>query len=70
MRRKSGLSYNPKEYICLATKQGNPETLKDPEKIRRINADKDVCLTCDKEVCNGGEACFLRRKRELSKNES
>lgn len=66
MRTGKGSLFRPKDYIQLAPAQGEPEKPKNEEMIKRINADKEVCLTCTKKVCNGGEDCFRRRKSKMN----
>lgn len=68
MRSAKGIQYNHFDVVRLAPRQSDkPERPKNEELIRKINADKDVCLTCTKEKCNGGEYCFRKRKSQIKK---
>lgn len=41
---------------------GEPLPVQDPEKVKKENAIKDVCLNCTKEKCKGSEKCFMKER--------
>ena len=68
MRSAKGTLYRNNDYIRTAPAQSDKaEKPKDPELIRKINFNKEVCLTCTKKKCNGDRECFLERRNRIKK---